>query len=324
MKPKSRSFAVTRSVIRIVLFAVGSVVSACLILGVALWMYGDAPIDLSTPSSAPSSVATSVEHRGGRTFEHVTLLDPKIGQVGFMVSLPEALPRKPLPVVFVLGALGTGLHSISLIREPGPNAVVGYDWPPIDMKAGLGLIRSVRDQALLTPARVTALSRWVLAQRWADANRVTLAGFSLGAIAAPAVVHAMQTQGVHVRWIVLADGGAPIFTIVGSDESIGPLPLRWIAAFVAEALFHRVDPERHVSQLQGRFLIVSSADDTTIGAKASEHLARLTPPPKTIVRLPGGHVGTTGAKLERLDAAVSVTQRWLIAEGAIDSNSARK
>jgi pimeloyl-ACP methyl ester carboxylesterase len=217
----------------------------------------------------------------------------------------------------VLGALGSGQHSVGLIHSPGAAAIVGYDWPSLPRRYGLREILSLQENALAIPSRMAAISRWTLAQRWADPSRVTLAGFSLGAIAAPAAEQAMQAQHAHIRWTVLADGGAPISAVVAGDQQIQPPWLRNVAAAVAESLFHPIDPELHLPHLTGRFLLISSADDTTIPRAASERLEELAPQPKQIIQLPGGHVGTSGAKLELLNAAVVAVRRWLTSEGAI-------
>jgi pimeloyl-ACP methyl ester carboxylesterase len=278
----------------------------------------------STLSALPQPLKTAViaittERHAGRAYQHVELLDSNLGRLGFMISLPSPMPRRPVPVVFVLGALGTGLHNVGLIRDPGPNAIVGYDWPELAPDLRLGRIWSARAKILTVPGQMTVMARWVLAQEWADVRRVTLAGFSLGAIAAPAVEHVMTANGVRVQWTVLADGGAPISEAIGGDQHVQPPWRRKIAAFLGELLLRPMDPELHLAHLSGRFLVISSVDDSTISAAAAERLAQLTPEPKQIVRLPGGHVGTGGAKVALLDVAVNLTRRWLIAEGAIDA-----
>jgi hypothetical protein len=266
-------------------------------------------------NATPATITTAQD--AGRMFEHVTLADPQLGNIGFMVSLPQTELQQRLPVVFVLGALGTGQHSIGLIQSPGAAAIVGYDWPSLPRRFGLHEILSLQANALAIPDRMAAISRWTLAQPWADPHRVTLAGFSLGAIAAPAAEQVMQAEDAHIRWTVLADGGAPISAIVAGDQQIHPPWLRSLAAPVAESLFHPLDPELHLPHLSGQFLLISSADDTIIPRAASERLEELAPQPKQMIQLPGGHVGTSGAKLELLNAAVVVVRRWLTSEGAI-------
>jgi pimeloyl-ACP methyl ester carboxylesterase len=257
------------------------------------------------------------QQEAGRKIQHVTLADPRFGKIGFAISLPETESRHKLPVVFVLGALGSGQHSVGLIHDAGAAAIVGYDWPALPRRYGLRAIVSLQENALAIPSRMSALSRWTLAQPWADPRRVTLVGFSLGAIAAPAAEDMMQAQGTRVRWTVLADGGAPISAVVAGDQQIQPPWLRNVAAAVAESLFRPMDPALHVSHLSGRFLLISSADDTTIPRAASQRLEELAPQPKQMIQLPGGHVGTSGAKLELLNAAVVATRRWLTSQGAI-------
>lgn len=297
---------------------VGLLVSV-LALPVLIWIGNDGASGYAPDPGARTEITTQRDRQAGRVLEHVTISDPRLDKIGFTVSLPAHTPHRRMPVVFALGALGTGLHSISLVHAPGSNVLVGYDWPSIPPKMGVGDFFSLRKQAVTIPAQMTAVSQWVLAQRWADSNRVTVAGFSLGAIAAPAVEHALVARGVHVRWTVLADGGAPISAVLAGDQAIREPWLRGTAAVLAKILLRPVDPARYVSQLSGNFLLISSAADTTIPAAASNRLAELTPNPKKIVRLPGGHVGTSGAKRVLLDAAVDVARRWLITERAINT-----
>jgi hypothetical protein len=286
----------------------------CLIV---LWTQGCARANAPAATSATLTSIAPTEQEAGRKIQHVTLADPRLGEIGFAVSLPATQAEGKLPVVFVLGALGSGQHSVGLIPSPGAAAIVGYDWPQLPRRFGLPEILSMRAHALAIPSRMAAISRWTLAQPWADPQRVTLIGFSLGAIAAPAAEQLMQAQGTDIRWTVLADGGAPISAIVAGDQQIKPHWLRSAAAFTAESLFRSVDPALHVSHLTGHFLLISSADDTTIPRAASERLEELAPQPKQMIQLPGGHVGTSGAKLELLDAAIVATRRWLTSEGAI-------
>ncbi len=271
------------------------------------------------PKAAPATITSiaPTQQEAGRNIQHVTLADPRLGKIGFAMSLPATRTDRKLPVVFVLGALGSGQHSVGLIPNPGAAAIVGYDWPQLPRRLGLHEIVSMRENALAIPGRMSAVSRWTLAQPWADPSRVTLIGFSLGAIAAPAAEQMMQSHGTDVRWTVLADGGAPISAVVAGDQQIQPQWLRSFAALVAESLFRPMDPALHVSHLTGRFLLISSADDTTIPHAASERLEELAPQPKQTIQLPGGHVGTSGAKLELLNAAIAATRRWLTSEGAI-------
>ena len=308
---------------RLALITAGLFVVATVGFGMILWTWGAAPSDFPQAANSLAEPSIDDERNGARIFRHVRLQDARLGAIGFTISLPDPAPRRRLPVVFVLGALGTGRHSVGLIRRPGANAIVGYDWPEVPAKLGLRHLLSLRSKALSIPGQMTVISRWVLAQRWADVQRVTLVGFSLGAIAAPAAEHVMLARGVAVGWTVLADGGAPIADVVAGDREIHPPWLRSIAGFVAELLLHPLDPVLHLPQLRGRFLLISSAADPTISARASERLAKLAPMPKRVIRMPGGHVGTVGAKVFLLDEAVDATRRWLIAEVAIDASPRR-
>ena len=49
--------------------------------------------------------------------KHVVLLDPVLGSIGFMLSLPDPLPARKLPLVVVLGGLGTMAVSYETVRR---------------------------------------------------------------------------------------------------------------------------------------------------------------------------------------------------------------
>ena len=52
-----------------------------------------------------------------------------LGDIGIIVSLPDPLPDRKLPILIVLGGLGTGENNIRYLPDAGDNAIVGYDWP---------------------------------------------------------------------------------------------------------------------------------------------------------------------------------------------------
>jgi hypothetical protein len=75
------------------------------------------------------------------------------------------------------------------------------------------------------------------------------------------------------------------------------------------------DPARHLPHLAGEFLVVGGdGDDALVPVAASRRMAALAPEPKTIERLPGGHVGGETAATRRLVAAA---RAWLGARGAL-------
>jgi hypothetical protein len=180
--------------------------------GCITWLpFGDRLTALPPPDMKPAFAGSSSELRGGRRLEHVRLDAQGLGQIGIIVSLPEPLPDRKLPLVVVLGGLATGEHNIRHITAIGENAVIGYDWPiKTDMPTGLALLRLVlelHDCVLAIPGQVATVIRWAQGQDWADPSRVSLLGFSLGALAVPAAQHLAAQHDALVGWTVLAYGG---------------------------------------------------------------------------------------------------------------------
>ena len=84
------------------------------------------------------------------------------------MSLPDPQPQKRLPLVVILGGLGTGENSLRSVDSAGENAVIGYDWPlPSTIPKGIGAIPelpSLRRSALSVPGQVTAMLHWLATQ----------------------------------------------------------------------------------------------------------------------------------------------------------------
>jgi hypothetical protein len=157
--------------------AAGLVAGAVLVLALALaaaisgsFFGASDDLALSLPRSADARlVERRIVAAPGRTVEHVVVSDPVLGSIGFALSLPDPLPARKLPLVVILGGLGTGEHNLSAIESPGPNAVAAYDWPlPTALPRGLplkgagaadrrvtwGLLRKSTGQAAAVYARV--------------------------------------------------------------------------------------------------------------------------------------------------------------------------
>lgn len=286
------------------------------------WELRDPLADLPRGAANPDLIETVAHRAGGRLMEHVTLGDARLGPIGLAISLPDPLPERPLPVVMVLGGLGTGEHNIRAITEGGDNAIIGYDWPlPDRFPATINPARllALRRQVLEIPGQVAVALRWIAAQPWSDRDRVTLVGFSLGAIAAPAIQRVAAREDLRIDWTVLAFGGAPLGALVEADQRIRPAWIRPVLAFAAALVLRPVDPAVHLPHLAGRFLTLDAAQDQIVGAGPSRRLEQLTPAPKQAIHLQGDHVGTGPDRAAQLAAAMAATCGWLVANGAVNA-----
>ncbi len=276
------------------------------------------------PRATENPVATdfAAEPRNGRTLQHVVLHAPGVGRIGLAISLPDPLPKRPLPIVMVLGGLATGERNIRHIAGGGDNAIVGYDWPiPTRLPQGWDFVREapdLYDRALRVPGQIAAALDWLAGQGWADPERTSLLSFSLGALVAPAAQRLAELQGRAIGWTVLAYGGSPVGALLAANPYMKP---RWVAPIfsrVADLVFRPVEPGEHLPHLRGRFLVVGGRDDAFVPEAAARRMRDLAPEPKTTVLLEGGHMGVGADRQALLADIIAVTTRWLTEEKAVN------
>ena len=89
-----------RRLIAVCTIGMSVVVAVAATLVTMLWRSGYAPADF--PQAVNPKVARTVttQMRAGRTLRHVTIVDSRLGEIGFYVSLPDPLPRARMPVIF--------------------------------------------------------------------------------------------------------------------------------------------------------------------------------------------------------------------------------
>ena len=276
------------------------------------------------PQGGGSAIVTSHQaSRGdGRLIQQHTIEDSALGRIGLVVSLPDPLPDRPLPILVVLGGLGTGLRTIRQAPPMGDNVVVGYDWPiPRKLSGGIDLFRQapgLYDRVIRAPGQIAAVVEWVAGQPWAERERISLLGFSLGAVIAPAAQRVLESRGLRVGWTVLAYGGANIANLVEHHPKTGPDWARPAVGWLAERLFRPLDPAEHLPYLSGRFLVIGGADDGLIPKPSAQLMQDLVPEPKTVVLLDGRHMGVGKAQTALSRRILQVTEDWLVDQGAVN------
>jgi dienelactone hydrolase len=277
---------------------------------------------LPVARTAPVTVEDRAEGSGGRTLRHVALREPGLGEIRFVVSLPDPLPAGRLPVIVVLGGLARGQDNLAPLPDPGDNAVLAYDWPlPPSLPTGLDLLGRAPDlhrRVLSVPGQVDAALAWATEQGWADPERVSLLGFSLGALAAPAAQRLAEGRGQRIGWTVLAYGGAPIGDLLSDHPLLRP---RWAGpplGAAADLLLRPVEPLRHLPHLGGRFLVLSGRDDRLIPARAAKTLRDATPQPRAEVAFEGDHMGVGPGQRALLDMIIRASTTWLLDQKAVN------
>jgi hypothetical protein len=262
------------------------------------------------------------ERADGREWRRVRLNADGEGDVDLEISLPDPMPDGLLPVVFVLGGLETGAHGVRHLPEAGSNVLVGYDWPlPRRMPRGMAALRILPElwhRTLLVPGEVSLAMRWIAAQPWADRERLSLVGLSLGALAVPAVQRVAAADGLAIGWTVLGYGGAPLGALLAHHPGIRPDWLRPLLRASAAILLRPLDPIHHLPHLNGAFLVLGGTDDVLIPEHAAQRLAALTPEPKAVRWIEGTHLGIGRDQDALLAEVVDRTFQWLREHDAVE------
>lgn len=288
----------------------------------AAWRPWAGPLEsLPRPGGIAAAAVDTAARRDGRIVRRVILDDAELGAIGLAVSLPEPLPEGRLPVLVVLGGLGTALKTLSHVPPAGANALVGYDWPvPAKVPRGLDLVRRAPElyrRLFLAPGQIAAAVDWAAAQPWADPERISLLGFSLGAIAAPAAQRLVRSRGGRIGWTVLAYGGADPGALLAGHPRLRPDWVRPLVRGLGRLLLRPLDPAEHLPHLAGRFLVIGGRDDRLVPEGPARRLREATPEPKTVVLLDGAHMGTGPSQTALLAEILAVTERWLTEAGAV-------
>ena len=308
------------------LVVLGIAAKLLLTLGTFGWLLYSTLADplkvLPKPETELVAAATPLPANAGRTVQHVTLVTKHLGQIGIAVSLPDPLPAGKLPLLLVLGGLGTGENNIRTITEAGNNAIIGYDWPiPVRLPDGFRLVTSLPDfyhEAMTVPGQVVSALGWLLAQGWADSSRVSLLGFSLGSLAAPAIQDVAQQHGIAVGWTILAYGGAPLGQLFADNPHIKPALLRAVLGPVIDLLLRPLQPQLHLPRLHGRFLVMEGENDALMAPDLRANLRNAVPEPKDVVTFPGDHMGVGPGQLELLQLIIATSRSWLVTNKAVN------
>jgi hypothetical protein len=300
-----------------------AVLLICAIAGTVFWLDHRDPLSaLPPPRHDLAADRGGREQRNHRTVEHIVLHNDALGDIGIVVSLPDPLPDRKLPILLVLGGLGTGENNIRNLPDAGNNAVIGYDWPiPVRFYSSIEAVSRLPDlyaRLMAIPAQVASALWWLARQPWADDRRITLMGFSLGALAAPAVEDAAERDGQRIGWTILAYGGAPFGTMIAANPHIKPGWVRPVLAASLDLILRPLQPVRHLARISGQFLVLEGSGDSLIPEAARTRLREAVPPPKTVIAFNSDHMGVGRDKMALLQEIIEASKTWLTEKGAID------
>ena len=298
------------------------IIALAVILG---WMRMEDPILAAHQIVPPFTLAERTdapEHRDGehRIQSDIVLTAPGEAPVRFAVSLPEDFVGGTMPVQIVVGGLRAGKENIGRLPSPvGHNAIIAFEYPERDAindkKAStLSRILAIRKGAVITPGQLVTILRWTAKQPWADPSRVSLLGYSLGAVFVPAALETAKANGIDSGVTILAFGGADVGAIVPQALKIKSPSLHWIVSILADCVLHPVEPRYFLPLMETKTLIINAEADELIPPASARLMTELTPPPKWILTMPGDHINPRDQAV--LTHVVNVSRDWLIAQGA--------
>jgi len=306
------------------LFRIHATLAVVVIVTMVLVLYRAAhPVSgLAPPDHNLQAASTQPVIRKGRRLEHITLASTDFGNIGIFVSMPDPLPARRLPVVIVLGGLGTGENNIRYIDNAGDNIIIGYDWPiPVRFPQGLAFLEqapTLYSQVMVIPEQVASAIAWVAAQPWADEKHISVLGYSLGALAAPSAENLAERDGHPIGWTILAYGGAPFGDLLAANPHMQPEWLRVILAPVIDFLFRSLQPTANLPQLSSHFLVLEGRDDALVPAGARARLRDAVPGSKDVIVFNGDHMGVGAGQMELLGQIIRTSRAWLLQNGAVN------
>ena len=240
--------------------------------------------------------------------------------VRIAISRPAEAGAEPLPVVILAGGLRTGREALEHVPDLGRNVVVAYEYPLDEdhWRQGFLPLRIVaaRNAALAVPGQIAALVRWVRDRPWADPERVSLVGVSLGALVLPAAQRAAVAHGERLGPSILAYGGTGLFDVLRANLAPDRPWAGYGAAWLGSLGLRALEPADHLPHLEGEFLLINGQDDPRIPASSAAGLHRLTPEPKEVRLLGSGHFDA--ADRELLAGVLAICRAWLVGRGALN------
>lgn len=173
-------------------------------------------------------------------------------------------------------------------------------------------------RVMTIPGQVASVPHWLIEQPWADAQRISLLGFSQGALAAPSVQDIAARDGTRIGSTIIAYGGAPLGALLAANPHMKPTWLREAMAPLVDIGFHSLEPTVHLPRLSGKFLVLEGRNDGLIPEAARKLLREATPEPKTVITFEGTHMGVGPDKMALLQKIIETSKLWLIENGAIN------
>ena len=219
------------------------------------------------------------------------------GLITSMRVVRPANSQSPLPVLLILGGHRTGSDAVDLLGSSTGRAIVALDYPydgPERVRgliATLSILPDIRQAFLDTPPSVSLALDWLSQQPWADRERISLVGASLGVPFAATA--AARDERVSVLMLVHGAADNRLWLEANLARRIDHA---WLQPTLATIL-HWVaygpvfDTRERVAAVAPRpVLIVGARDDERTPAGQTEELFEAAGEPKKLRWTEGQHV----------------------------------
>ena len=248
-----------------------------------------------------------------RVYKEIDLLSESTDTVKAIISFPENYQNKKYPLIVILGGLHIGRKNFELIPDPGENilAIYLYPYSPDYWYEGNALYEMIRirESILKVPAQVVEFMKWSRRQQWTDKNKISLLGYSFGALFLPATNRLSEKYDVKPDGSVLAYGGVDLEMLLKTNFKFKPKFIRGPLALFASTLIYPVEPALHVPFLKGDLFVINGRLDKQIPNKSWRKLHSLMPDPDSILILDEGHMHPR--KPELTLKLVKLSRKWL-------------
>jgi hypothetical protein len=205
----------------------------------------------------------------GWDYRHIFLATEHLGSIEAMIVQPKNYTKK-LPVLLIMGGWETRAKYLKLIPNSDKYMIVFYKYPYTSQnwKSGNPLFEvfNIKDAIYSVPAQILTLTKWLSNQTMVDQNRISLLGFSLGAIFAPAVYHLDHLRDQRLRQGVIAFGGADLYDMFSTNFKNVSSTYRPLVAYAAATMISAIKPAHHLPKMQNEFLLINGSKDNMITA----------------------------------------------------------
>lgn len=263
---------------------------------------------------------TRIEEGGTHSTWLVELIDDRGLTVEAHLRRPDG-SAGPLPVVVILGGLGTGKRTVEYLGDSAA-MLVAIDYPYHGKRRGLSAwefvrgLPAMRRAILNTPPAVMLVVDYLWQRGDVDRDRVLLAGGSFGALFAPAVA----TAEPRVSALAIFFGAGELHGLIRANFDY-PAPARQILSWIGAVIVSPMEPLKYIGRFAPRpVFMLSGSEDPVMPERNTRLLHDAAGEPKTIVSLPLGHVNVRSTEFQRL--VLDHLLAWLIEIGFVPPEQA--